>query len=272
MKIVHRISENVTAADRQILARLGIMTGEGINGLVTFEVDEDHEHWSAIAAWVNQRGSFDLVNTVFTKKEINQADWLVLMPSWHHGYPQPDEDNNGYLQTTYDRGNYCEMCGMGLKQKASFQMKGEPKWGRMGILQMNWVYDQYFVRPEVWETVFKPFGISCRPVINRKGAELKTVLQLDVSEEVDMKTEGLRGEACKLCGRIKCQSIVRGQYPPLIGSPKAAMVRSRDYFGSEGSASQVVMISKDLARVFSEAKVQGVSLKPVQQSQYALQN
>lgn len=272
MRIVHRISENVTAADRQILARLGIIAGEGIDGLVTFEVDEDHEQWSAIADWVKQNGAFDYVSTEFTKLEIDQADWLVIMPSWHHGYPQPDEDNNGYLQATYDLKNYCEVCGTGLKQKAPFQMKGEPKWGRRGILQMNWVYDQYFVRPEVWETVFKPFGISCRPVTNRKGAELKTVIQLDVSEEVDMKTEGLRGEACKLCGRTKFQGVVRGQYPPLTSSPKAAMVRSRDYFGSGGGANHAVMISKDLARVFSEAKVQGASLNPVQQSLHALQS
>lgn len=263
MKIVHRISENMNAADCQALGRLGISIGEGINGLVTFEVSEDHEHWPAIAAWTKQRQAFDYVSTKFSKQEVAQAEWLVLWPSSHHGYPQPDEDNNGYLQATYDLKDYCEICGTGLKQKDPFQMKGEPKWGRNGILQMNWVFDQFFVTPEVWAAAFKPHGVECRPVTNRKGVELKTVVQLDVSEEVATRMEGLPGDVCKRCGRMKYLPVVRGPYPPLTASPKAAMVWSRDYFGSGASAHHAVMISQKLWKALAEAKVFGISVEPV---------
>jgi len=70
---------------------------------------------------------------------------------------------------------------MGLVQKAPFRMRGEPKWGTKHILQMNWVFDEFFVRIEVWDKVFRKFGIEKLPVVQHKTDKpLESVVQLKV--------------------------------------------------------------------------------------------
>lgn len=261
MRIVHLISINANSSDREYLTRFGIHVEEGFT---SFEVDENHRHWSDISEWVKQRRASDSVRTEFDKKELTDADWLVLVPDWHHGYPQPDENNFGYQRVTYDRTLFCEQCGVGLRQVRPFQMKREPKWGRNNILQMNWVFDEYFVTPEIWEKVFKPKGILMRSVTDLKGVELKTVVQLVVTACVGVTTKGLIIEVCERCNRIKYLPVTRGALPPIENLPSVEMVRSREYFGSGASAYNYVLVSRTLARCLIDAKIRGVSLKPVQ--------
>ena len=70
-------------------------------------------------------------------------------------------------------------------------------WLAVGVSRY-WVFDAFFVPPAIWEMVFKPFGIECRPVVNTKGVELRTVVQ----EEVDIVTDDLKPLPCPDCQRI----------------------------------------------------------------------
>lgn len=261
MQISHRVSITADDQDQKVLASLGIPINVGF---ATFEVDEAHERWPAIAAWIAVRRATDIVSTRFSKDEIAGAAWLALTSEWHHGYPQPKENDFGYREATYDLSDYCEACGIGMKQKAPFQMKSEPKWGRNGILQLNWIFDEFFVRPEVWRTVFKPYGIGCRAVMSTKNAELQSVVQLVVSNEINIVTEGLSGDKCAKCKRIKFAPVSRGFFPMLACEPSAHAVKTVQWFGSGGRAYHEVLISGELARSLASEKVRGVSLRPVE--------
>jgi hypothetical protein len=261
MQIIHRISISSTPEIRGELAAMGVVVGA--SGLATFELDEAHEAWPALQAWIARRGAVDIVSTKFSKKELADARWLALEPSWHHGYPQPDEDRFGYRETTYDLADFCWQCGIGLKQKAPFQMKSEPKWGRNGILQLHWVFDEFFVTPEVWRSVFNPNGVGCRPVLDAKGAELKTVVQLVAPEEVPVMVEGLAMERCACCGRVKSLPVARGAFPPPVNEPSAHMAKTREYFGSGAAAHKGVLVSREVARALAAEKVRGASVRPV---------
>jgi len=266
MQIVHRISVNSTPDIQRELAAMRVFVGKGdptVSRLVTFEVDESHEAWPAVQEWIIRRKALDVVSTKFSASEISEARWLELQADWHHGYPQPNELDFGYRAATYDLTNYCEQCGIGLKQKAPFQMKNEPKWGRNSILQLNWVFDEYFVRPEIWTTVFKPYGINCRPVINTKDVELKSVVQLVVEEEVGVVTDGLAAERCPSCRRVKYLPVIRGMFPALTDEPSSAMVRTKEYFGSGALAQKGVLVSASIASALAAEKVRGASLRPV---------
>lgn len=269
MRFIHRIGLRLALGQRRQLESLGLDVGPdlalpgGSDPLVAFDVDEGHENWPVLkelfAAW----RVHDLVRTQFSRDELQAARWLEVVPDWHHGYPQPREFDFGYLEATYDLSEYCSVCGIGKKQKAPFQMKAEPKWGRRGILQLNWVFDELFVTPEVWSGVFKPHGIASLPVLNTKGQELKTVVQLTTCEHVSVDVTGLAFESCSKCGRIKYLPHTRGFYPPLLVEPAGAMVKTNEYFGSGASAHNGVVVCQTIARALNAAGVRGASFKPV---------
>src|SRR6266705_4101017 len=139
MLVIHRITLHATRDDQKELARLGVSTG---TGLVTFELDESRPRWTELAAFLKQRGAADFVRTEASTEELAAADWERMWPAWHWSYPMPNRDY-GYLEVTYDLSDYCSSCGLGALQKAPFRLRGEPKWGKAGILQLNWVFDEY---------------------------------------------------------------------------------------------------------------------------------
>ncbi|MGB5210703.1 MAG: hypothetical protein WBP60_09295 [Gammaproteobacteria bacterium] len=263
MQIIHRISIASSPDIQRELARLGISVAD--SGFVSFDVDESNKSWPELEEWVARRRAVDVASTKFSKKEIADARWLELVPDWHHGYPQPDEDVFGYRQATYDLADWCDRCGVGMKQVAPFQMKGEPKWGKRSILQLNWVFDEYFVTPDAWALVFKPHGIECRPVLNTKGGELRSVVQLVAQGEVGVVTEGLATEetACSSCGRTKYLPVARGRFPALKEEPATAMVKTKESFGSGASAHKRVLVSQAVAHSLTAGKLRGASLRPV---------
>ena len=125
------------------------------------DVAEDDPQWETVRHLLKKYETMDIPFTKFSDSELSNAKHLAMGSSWHHGYPQP-EDDFGYMQLTYDLRDYCEHCGIGAKQISPFRMKKSPNWGRRSILQMNWLFDEYFVKPEVWNAVFQPLGINCR--------------------------------------------------------------------------------------------------------------
>jgi hypothetical protein len=268
MIVVHRISIRASEKQGNALEKLGVklppgntLPGGGAPHIV-FDVEENHPNWHALERLFHEWDVGDFVMTRFSADEISAASWLELVPDWHHGYPQPDEDF-GFLRVTYDLGSFCTVCGMGLRQKAPFQMKREPKWGRRSIMQLNWVFGEYFVTPSIWSAVFAPRGVGRRPVTNRKGVELTTVVQLVVEEEVGVATDGLASEACAICGRVKYLPVTRGFFPALRTRPAGSMVKTREHFGSGASAHPCVLVSQELRRAMHEASMRGASFMPV---------
>jgi hypothetical protein len=269
MRFVHRFSLRLSASQRRELEALGLKVPAGTvlpgGGAphVALDVGEDHPNWPKLHVLFQRWGAGDFLSTEFSRKDLAGARWLELMPGWHHGYPQPDEDGFGYREATYDLTGYCKQCGIGLRQRAPFQMKAEPKWGRNSILQLNWVFDEYFVTPAVWKTLFEPQGIACRPVLNTNGAELDTVVQLVVEEEARIVTEGLPGDRCPNCERMKYLPVMRGPFPALSSEPSHAVVKTKEYFGSGAAAHKRVLVSRELARVLDTRQVRGASMRPV---------
>jgi hypothetical protein len=269
MKILHRFGLRATADQRRALELLGVSLPPGLalpgggDALVAFDVAEDHPNWSQVQSLLREWDAAETyVHTRFNKREIAGARWLELLPDRHQGYPQP-EDGFAYRAATYDLANWCEQCGIGLVQVAPFRMKREPSWGRTALLQLNWVFDEYFATPEAWSSVFEPAGVACRAVLNTRGAELESVVQLVIDEKVDIETEGLPTERCPRCGRTRYLPVTRGPFPALRGQPASPIVRTAEYFGSGALASNRVLVAQDLARSLSSAGIRGASLRPV---------
>jgi hypothetical protein len=249
------------------LVSLGIELAAGPGGgetaLIAFDVEETHPHWAELFALFQKWNVSDVSWSEFSNEEIQAARWLTLLAAWHHGYPQPDQGSFGYLTATYDLAEYCSECGTGLKQKAPFQMKAEPVWGHKSVLQLNWIFDEYFVKPEVWQSVFAPFGVECRPVTNIAGAELSTVVQIVVNQQSAIVADDLPYKKCIKCARVKYVPVTRGQFPRLLHEPNAHMVKTTQYFGSGRSAFRQVIVSQEISRALASGKIRGYSVCPV---------
>src|SRR5262249_37893351 len=124
--------------------------------------------------------------------------WYKLYATGHFGYPQPEDR---YALETYDSA-YCDRCGIGGAQRNAFPFRSEPQVRHSQFLQLNWVFDEFFVRPEV-VTGLKEAGITrvaFGPALHsRTGRALETIQQLVILSVLPAALEvvGLQPVTCK---------------------------------------------------------------------------
>lgn len=261
MRIKHRLGFNSSEEQAAELAALGLRVPS--SGLVVVEVYEDDDRWPQFASWVERTRPVDWVEPEFTRAEVEDARVLRLLPEWHHGYPYPKPDEAGFLAVTYDPTERCERCGGGLRQVAPFVMKAEPKWGRRRVMQLNWVFDEYFVHVQTYWQHFAPRGIAFRPVVDRRGGVLETVVQLDIREEIDLDVSSLASSVCATCGRIRYLSDRRSPLGVLT-PPGGAIARSSQLFGDGRGSMAEIFVTRELRVALQETNIRGASFEPAQ--------
>jgi hypothetical protein len=266
LKIIHNIGLRIDSKDQVAeFCDVGVKLLDGVKlprgGRITsFQIQEDDPRWEKVALLAKRFRAIDSVSTRFSAAEVKAAESLGMFAKSHHGYPEPS-DNNGYLQATFDLADYCSTCGIGLHQTAPFRVKKTSIPKDRSILQLNWIFDEYFVTPRLWSAVFKPFDIGFRPVLDVNGNQIDSVVQLDIQEIVDLRLDGKECSACPSCGRKKHRLLLRGPLPE--PSDTTAMIfKSSQYFGSGSSAYRLVLVSHVLYERLREAKVKGVAFYP----------
>jgi hypothetical protein len=199
-------------------------------------------------------------STRFDESEIEGASALCMLASSHRGYPEPSE-KFGFLEATFDLSNYCWSCGIGGRQIRPFRLKSAPNLKR-SIMQLNWIFDEYFVARDVWAAVFEPLGIGCWPVVlDRTGYEIEPVVQLKISHQADLNLKDANNTVCVKCGTAKTQMDLRGFCPEPLTIP-APIFKSTQYFGSGGLAYNRVIVSSSLYKAIKESQLRGVQFYP----------
>src|ERR1700688_2334580 len=102
MKIEHNIFLSVTEPKRACFRDAGV---DLELGLKSFQIDEDDPRWPQVSALAVKFQAVDMAYTKFSALELAAAKHLGVMPTWHHQYPQPEE-NFEYLQATFDLSKY----------------------------------------------------------------------------------------------------------------------------------------------------------------------
>lgn len=260
MKIIHHIPLPPDYPLRKDLSKLGFEFAANYTSIGVAECDE---RWPAVSRILEKHGHRCPKYSEFTQAEIRGARYLRLWGCWSYGYPQPEKDYE-YRSITYDDRCACAKCCCGLVQQAPFRLRGEPKWGRKDLMQLHWVGDEVFVRPDVWERVFRDFGIECREVLSRGQKKLETVVQLAIPDQ--SLHHGLNGYPfvnCPACGRKKYASINHGFFPPMDGDCDLPIFRSADEFGCNLQVYRTVVISSALRAAIDIAKLKGVGFYPL---------
>jgi hypothetical protein len=256
MKIRHRFAPTPDEEMQEDFARVGIQLELG-DVTTVFIIDDDDVRWPRVAKLAEKFRMWENTLTEFSNSELAAAKYLAIEPSWHHQYPQPDDDF-GYRKITYDIASICKQCHAGKRQIAPFRMKKEPVWGRRSILQLNWVFDEYFVKPDVYEQVFKPFGIGFRPVLKHStGMQLQTVVQLEISATADLEMGDQPSAVCPVCSIKRYSPKIVGYFPKPIVDSDSAIFRSKQWFGSGGSSFNEIFVSNALYKRITEAGLRG---------------
>lgn len=292
MKFNHRIAMSSDDPLWRHIKAAGVPIDRDSSSLIwVANVMEDDPAWPEVRRIVAGRPEFLLAKTLYSKGELDAAEWLLMSAQGHHGYPQPANDF-GYIDRTYDVADHCPICGIGAVQKAPFRLQAEPKARNSQFVQLNWVYDEFFVRSDARQglesagmsgLVFVPPVLhkSDRPSAEVAQMRIATILPpaLDTSElpPVTCKARneewrpGARLRDAELagapyCGRVKHHALYRGplrfERAAFEGAPE--LVKSREYFGSSGVASRWVLVSQRFRQVVHNAKWRGLAFEPVE--------
>lgn len=264
VEVRHRISARLAAVPRAVIDAAPANLQPPATGLWTVVIAEDDPGWPLIEQWV--RSGADCTDTVTahpTKKELEDADWLQMQGSWHFGYPLPDNDF-GYLERTYDGASCCRQCGVGRVQRDDFVVKRAPSWGRRGIGQLFWVYDEFFVRDDMLREVFEPAGAASRGVRLKSGAPAQGIRQLVVNSYTDVDTDDLAGSRCGACGATKYQLPALGaRFADVRPAGAPRIMKSQQWFGTGAAANRLVFIDRVLYASLEAHGVKGAQFLPV---------
>lgn len=213
-------------------------------------------------------------------------EWYVVGSTSHFGYPQPESD---YARATYDVAGYCERCGAGGVQRHPFRFRSEPKASHSQFLQLNWVFDEMFVRSEVRDVFERErvTGVGFGPALHhRTGRALEGVQQLIILTILPpgVRTEALHAVTCRpdneealwefagrkryppdypYCGRVKYHwphpLVFAGQ--TFAETPDIA--KSHEWFGSGGAAARAILVSRRVIDLIKAHKWRGLRTEPV---------
>lgn len=247
MKVIHRIGVNIDDNRRRVLGEMGIPVPSN-NGFFSFDLEEGTERLIRLKPYMVKWQLPDMIRTVFTKQELDSATYLTCFPLWTNGYPMPD-DGLGYIATTYQKQGYCKVCGTGSNQQSPFRMRKTPNWGSKKTFGLNWVFDEIFVRKDVFEMVFEKYGIEAMPVLlYKKDSLIEDTVQLIIpSTTVPSDLKGQPYEICKTCGIKKYNPEIKGFFPRFTNSVSGLhMFKGVEYFGSGANAYKQIFVSQAL--------------------------
>jgi len=253
-------------------------------------ITEDRPEWPEVARLLKEyepRASH-FVSNLYTKRELDAAERLEISATGHQGYPKPED---GYFERTYDSTS-CERCGIHGTQVAPLRFSGEPKSKTIQFLQLHWVYDEFFVRNEARDVLEREglTGVEFGPVlVSRTGEPSREAAQLRILATLPpaLDATGLQTVTCKphneewrpdvrpssadredlpYCGRVKHWGEHRGprrfNRSALLDAPD--LVKTHEWFGSGGSASQFVIVSQRFRQIVVAAKWRGLRFEPIE--------
>lgn len=241
--------------------------------LLTMDILESDPNWPYIQSCVLQQGLVCVSESIFSPKELQEAQWLCVRSKWRCGYPQP-EGRFAYRDLTYAPDSYCQACKSGLVQKEAFRIKTSPKWGKRHFMMLNWVGDELFLDSTAKRILEKAAfsGISYSAVKNPKGnSAYEDVYQLVIPtfQENSFVANSLtvrEVNVCPCCGVPKYHPTGVGMYTfrrhAFVNAPD--MVKTKEIFGWGGAADHLILVRQKVYRaVLDNHLEQGLVFTPI---------
>jgi len=280
MTKIMRVFKDFSENDKVELAKIGIKIDVGFDA---FEIPE-HEYEKVLFIKKCLKDASYQKRVNFSNDDLDNSDYLDMDARRLLGYPEPDScerDEVDSFEYPFDIYPYYKDVfsvidtdpdyGM-LKgeQIGSYQLKGEPKWGKAVIGSYHFIYDTFFVTPNIYNLIFKPLGIECRPVINyRTKGILQNVLQL-VSQGVAKSKLNLTEDYVDEVIVIKKWNLEKYMLKPDETRPNFLsepgdydFFSTQEYFGAGGITQRLSIISNRLYKILKKNKIKNLLFTPL---------
>jgi len=271
MERLHRLFTNGDKSFKAFLDNQNIPHEykESIIGKTVFLlISESDPNWPLIFDYLETHPIVHMVEAKYSKKEIDDAAWCVLGRTSHFGYPQP-EDDFGYKNVTYDNGG-CSECGIGYQQIAPFRVRKQPAIRHSQILQLNWVFDEFFVTQEACSKL-ETSGLTGMEfgdvLLHKSGKSIQTWSQMQISQILPpiLRTSALTVETCPACRQTKFnhpmgEQLVLAKH---LSESTPDVIKTCKWFGSGGNAHRLVLVSSRFVRFARSNNWRGLDLAPI---------
>lgn len=225
--------------------------------LIVLEILESNEFWPEINKYLIRKKMLPFTEGVYSRKEMEQAEWFVLRSKWRWEYPQPAGDG-GFYHITYSDKDYCKECGSGLVQIDSFRVKKTPNWKKKNFLMLNWIEDELFLSDNakgiLSNSNLKGFQFIdvVKPRIETKledfnQLKVNSILSPGIQDQDNTIREIIK---CKKCGIVKYALTGRGLvYKKSIFQNDVDIVNSFEVFGWGHGAPRGIFVNQKFYQV-----------------------
>ncbi|MGB0125349.1 MAG: hypothetical protein WA400_15295 [Silvibacterium sp.] len=278
MEIFHHFGFSISGnSERRLFAEAGLelrseeMRGEelrdgtnpfpsAVGDAVSFEIAENDPRWFDAKRLAGRFRATDTVWTRFSQAELDAADFLRIIPHEPQGDPDAWCDRTS-LAKSFDFSRRCQRCGIGRKQVRPFRLRDSPRLTNQ-LMRLHWVPDEILVAYETWAATFRRLGVQCRPVVLEGSDEvIESVVQLEISEHVGLRSSPADFTVCGLCLRPRSTLSMDGFFPKPVYTD-APVFKSKEYFVSDAGPYSLVFVSKVMYTTLKIAGVRGMDFYP----------
>lgn len=273
------IKQHIGFRNECVPALLSYLKENGINFsydkfISSLDITESDPHWKKISNYISMYKLSPITETIFSKEELSQAEWLCVRSTWRNGYPQP-EDDYGYEELTYTREQYCAECGCGLVQCDAFRLKKQPNWRCRHFFELNWIGDELFIS-NVAKSVFENnaiTGVTFHCVKNKKGTDEiadthQLVVPFSLKKGMDIERTAItKVHLCQKCGETKYVYSGRGPmvFKKEIFNNVPDVVKTQEMFGDGHWTSKLILLRQKVYQTIIDNNLEkGLVFKKVE--------
>lgn len=176
----------------------------------------------------------------YSKEEILASEYCVIRNYHYCGYPEHLND------ITCEWQDNCTSCHYNAVQIDDYRVSKVAKHKLWGFFA--WVFEVLFASVDLYQEVFEPLGIGCRPLRTKGGKIIDGVVQLVIPViDEDMVFLNYNYRECPECGKRKYVGAPINPFYPLHKHPLPHIYLSKERFGDGWFSDREIYISTELA-------------------------
>ena len=240
MKVIHDLHNFWEENDVDFLAQFGIKRIPNDNEPI--KIEEGYTYEEIIKYFSNKQFNplREYIQFEYSKEEILASEYCVIRNYHYCGYPEHLND------ITCEWQDNCTSCHYNAVQIDDYRVSKVAKHKLWGFFA--WVFEVLFASVDLYQEVFEPLGIGCRPLRPKGGQLIDGVVQLVIPViDEDMVFLNHNYQECPECGKRKYVGAPINPFYPLHKHPLPHIYLSKERFGDGWFSDREIYISTELA-------------------------